>query len=88
LAGSLSADPPEGPGELFDLVGVEDWAAVLGDEQRACVVDQRGDANPAAWLVVADDVVDYVLDHPGEQRLATGDPRVRAVLLLDGQSDG
>ena len=40
-AGPLGADAPERLGELFDLVGVEDRAAVLDDETGALVLDRR-----------------------------------------------
>jgi hypothetical protein len=39
-----------------------------------------------AWLVVAEGVVDHVLDHAGAQRLAARDQRVRTLLLLDVES--
>jgi len=34
---------------LGEVVGVEDWAAVLDDETRARAVARGGDADPAAW---------------------------------------
>jgi hypothetical protein len=50
-SGSLGADTPERLGELFDLVGVKDRAAVLDDELRALVLDRGPDADPAERLL-------------------------------------
>ncbi len=41
-SGPLGADAPERLGELLDLVGVEERAAVLDDELRALVLDRGG----------------------------------------------
>ncbi len=48
--------------------------------------DRGRDADPAARLVVADGVVDQVLDHAGEQRLAARDPRVRTAVAARRRS--
>ena len=85
-AGAFGAGATEGPAELFDVVGVEPLAAVLDDELRARPLDRGADAQPALWLVVADGVLDHVLDHAGEQRRAAADPGVRIRPLLDVQA--
>src|ERR1019366_7571596 len=73
-SGSLGANTLERLGEMADLSGVKDRTAVLNNEQRVFVLDGGPNANPAICLVVADAIVDHVLDHSGEQRLAAGDP--------------
>ena len=42
--GPFGTDAPERPGDLPDIVWVQDWSAVLDDEARALVLDGGNDA--------------------------------------------
>ena len=61
-------------GPAADLPLVQHVAAVLDDQPGQRTVGRGGDADPAAVAVVADRVVDHVVDHPAQQRLAAPHP--------------
>ena len=82
--GAVRRCAPEWLSQLAHLAGVKDRPAVLHDEPRGICVGARGDANPAAGLIVPDGVVDEVADQMGEQRLAAEDWRVM-MILVDGE---
>ena len=72
-AGALGAEAPERLGELRDALLVEHRAAALDDQPRRSASGLAGDVDEAVRLVVAHAVLDHVLDHPRQQRLAARD---------------
>ena len=71
------------------LLLVQDVPAVLHHQAGAVPVGPGGDADPAAGLVVPDRVVDHVVHHPAQQRLAARHPgAVAAAGVVHGEAFG
>jgi hypothetical protein len=88
-AGAIDDKAPERLSELFNARSVEPRTAIFDDQPCDLAADLIGDRDEATSRVVADRVLDQVIDHPGQQRRAPGydDWRGRRAQLVRGVRD-